>query len=156
MSKYTREILGAAAADSVSVLGVIRALGLRPAGGTHSYISKRLQVLDIDTSHFTGQSHGRGSSSARRKPASAILTADGAARRPKTNELRRALIEIGRELKCAKCGLSNEWQEEVLTLEIDHIDGDWTNNLETNLRFLCPNCHSQCKETNRPNRHRLT
>ena len=27
-------------------------------------------------------------------------------------------------------------------LEIDHIDGDCTNNKEENLRLLCPNCHS--------------
>ena len=27
-------------------------------------------------------------------------------------------------------------------LEIDHIDGDAENNIETNLRVLCPNCHS--------------
>lgn len=27
-------------------------------------------------------------------------------------------------------------------LEIDHIDGNSDNNLEDNLRLLCPNCHS--------------
>jgi hypothetical protein len=30
-----------------------------------------------------------------------------------------------------------------LSLELDHIDGDSTNNTPGNLRFLCPNCHSQ-------------
>ena len=28
-------------------------------------------------------------------------------------------------------------------LQIDHIDGDFHNNLAENLRLLCPNCHSQ-------------
>ena len=27
-------------------------------------------------------------------------------------------------------------------LEIDHIDGNSENNIESNLRLLCPNCHS--------------
>lgn len=27
-------------------------------------------------------------------------------------------------------------------LEVDHIDGDWRNSVEDNLRLLCPNCHS--------------
>ena len=30
-----------------------------------------------------------------------------------------------------------------LRLEVDHIDGDYHNNLAENLRFLCPNCHTQ-------------
>ena len=28
-------------------------------------------------------------------------------------------------------------------MHIDHIDGDFANNEKENLRFLCPNCHSQ-------------
>ena len=33
-----------------------------------------------------------------------------------------------------------------LTLEVDHIDGDYRHNLLGNLRFLCPNCHRQTPE----------
>ncbi len=45
--------------------------------------------------------------------------------------------------RCAKCG----WSERnpftnVIPLEIEHIDGDATNNKEENLTLLCPNCHS--------------
>ena len=43
---------------------------------------------------------------------------------------------------CSKCSISS-WLEESITLEIDHIDGDNTNHALTNLRYLCPNCHSQ-------------
>ena len=28
-------------------------------------------------------------------------------------------------------------------LAVDHVDGDWRNDRAENLRFLCPNCHSQ-------------
>ncbi len=44
--------------------------------------------------------------------------------------------------KCLWCGII-EWREEVLTLELDHIDGNRSNNSRENLRGLCPNCHSQ-------------
>lgn len=29
-----------------------------------------------------------------------------------------------------------------MTLEVDHISGDFTDNRPQNLRFLCPNCHA--------------
>lgn len=49
-----------------------------------------------------------------------------------------------KEYKCATvaCGLT-EWHGEHITLELDHINGVRTNNRLDNLRWLCPNCHSQ-------------
>ena len=52
-----------------------------------------------------------------------------------------------RELKnhtCEECSLTS-WRGKSITFEIDHIDGDITNNELTNLKLLCPNCHSQTK-----------
>jgi hypothetical protein len=46
------------------------------------------------------------------------------------------------DYKCGVCGIL-EWNGEDLNLELDHIDGDRNNNNIGNLRFICPNCHSQ-------------
>lgn len=60
-----------------------------------------------------------------------------------TTRLRNRLIKDGLlEYKCESCGLC-EWQGKPLTLELDHIDGDNTNHRLSNLRLMCPNCHSQ-------------
>lgn len=42
---------------------------------------------------------------------------------------------------CAKCGLS-EWLGQKIVLELEHKDGNNTNNVRENLEGLCPNCHS--------------
>lgn len=47
------------------------------------------------------------------------------------------------EYKCSDCGLNNIWNGKVLSLQLDHINGVRNDNRIENLRFLCPNCHTQ-------------
>lgn len=54
----------------------------------------------------------------------------------------RVYLETIFDKKCLKCKIEN-WCEEDITLEIDHINGVGNDNRIENLRFLCPNCHSQ-------------
>jgi Zn finger protein HypA/HybF involved in hydrogenase expression len=56
--------------------------------------------------------------------------------------IRRYLIEKY-DGKCSQCGWSktNPYTGKV-PLEVHHKDGDYTNNDESNLDLLCPNCHS--------------
>lgn len=58
-----------------------------------------------------------------------------------TKVQRKFLIEK-HGYKCKICD-NSEWQNKPLTLQVDHIDGDPGNNFPSNLRLLCPNCHSQ-------------
>ncbi len=46
------------------------------------------------------------------------------------------------EYKCVNCGCDGRWQQGTISLELDHIDGDNKNNVVSNLRYLCPNCHA--------------
>jgi Zn finger protein HypA/HybF involved in hydrogenase expression len=47
------------------------------------------------------------------------------------------------EYKCVKCGLGNEWNNEPISLQLEHINGINNDNRLENLAFICPNCHSQ-------------
>jgi 5-methylcytosine-specific restriction endonuclease McrA len=61
-----------------------------------------------------------------------------------SNELVKNRIVKDNLLKycCVKCGIDS-WQGETIVLDLDHINGDNTDNRLENLRYLCPNCHSQ-------------
>lgn len=60
------------------------------------------------------------------------------------SNLKRWLFEFDvKQPICDKCKMSDTWQGEKLVLQLDHIDGNNLNNEVTNLRILCPNCHSQ-------------
>ena len=59
-----------------------------------------------------------------------------------TNKLRIRLIKEGiKNHECECCGLT-EWLGNPIPLELDHIDGKRNNHKLSNLRLLCPNCHS--------------
>ncbi|MDV7401150.1 HNH endonuclease signature motif containing protein, partial [Arthrospira platensis SPKY1] len=54
--------------------------------------------------------------------------------------LKRVLLEINNS--CWICGIT-EWNNKPITFELEHKDGDSTNNSEDNVCLICPNCHSQ-------------
>lgn len=146
MSKYNKEILQEAVDNSESIYGVLRHLGLKQAGGNHSHIKSRIELLEIDTSHFLGMGHQKGKScnSGNKKSADDILIQlPEGSNRPKLNQLRRALTDSDIKEICNKCGLSDLWNDLPIRMEIDHIDNNWLNNQLDNLQYLCPNCHYQ-------------
>ncbi|MFJ3860983.1 HNH endonuclease signature motif containing protein [Streptomyces sp. NPDC090085] len=144
-TRWTRKMLEEAVSASGTMYEVLRRLGLDAVGGNHTHITRRVRALGIDTSHFTGQPRTDGTRSGhRRRTASEILCVDPSPhpRRTPSATLRRALLELGTAESCAECGIAPVWMGEPLSLEVDHVNGDWRDNRPENLRLLCPNCHS--------------
>lgn len=69
-----------------------------------------------------------------------------------TFKLKNRLLKEGILInKCAVCGISS-WNKKPLNLELDHVDGRRMNHELSNLRLLCPNCHSQTDNYRSKNR----
>ncbi len=142
--KYTEDMLREAVAASSSIAGGFRYLGQRQAGGTQAHLGRLIKRWEIDTSHFRPFARqGSQNPNPRLPPPRYLVHRDPLANRLKSPILKRSLREIGRPYICEMCGNDGSWFGCELTLHVDHIDGNHSNNVPENLRFLCPNCHSQ-------------
>jgi transposase-like protein len=66
--------------------------------------------------------------------------------------LKRLLLDAGLKREaCERCGIE-EWRGRRLTIALHHVNGDPRDNRLENIRFLCPNCHSQTENYGGRNR----
>lgn len=146
MTKYTKEALEEAAKDSKTITDVCKKVSGRDkiSPSTVNLVSKKLKAFGIDTSHFLGSAISAGNLDRTRRDFTDILTNDPSrARRRGRSQLLPAMLSEGVCYRCSECGNEGFHNGKPLILHIDHVDGLWYNNEISNLRFLCPNCHSQ-------------
>ena len=117
---------------------LIKKLGYRTSHGkNYETVQNRLDELKISTEHFTSKTKP-----AKRTEENVFCENSTAAQ---TTLRRFYLKQENIKYQCSECGHLGEWNGKPLSLQLDHKDGDNTNNKLDNLRWLCPNCHSQTK-----------
>lgn len=139
---YRKEQLLVLVSESGSITEAAKRLGVCNSSGMRDYLKDLLEHHGIATDHWEPSPRKAGVT--RHKiPWENMLVSNRTGAREYSKTLRRAMVESGLSYVCSTCGISNKWANKTLILQIDHINGDNLDNRPANLRFLCPNCHSQ-------------
>ena len=128
--------------SSLNISEVLFKLGYTTVGNSWGYsqVKQRMQDLNLSGKDFRGKSAIANYNEKKEIDASKLLCENSKHARNilRSYILRNKLLPY----TCAICGIT-EWQGKTLSLELDHINGVNNDNRIENLRFLCPNCHSQ-------------
>ena len=128
-TRWTKEVLEPIVKESISYAQCLDKMGLVNAGGNYANLQRNIDKYNLDTKHFLGQAHNAGKE---------IKPFDNLVRR---ESIKKRLLKERRH-QCEECG-NIEWNNQIISLELEHIDGNNRNNSRENLKLLCPNCHAQ-------------
>jgi hypothetical protein len=127
----------AALDEATTIQGAAQLLGV---GRHHLYDAIDHYVDELDLSRIR---RGRGRA-ARPHEAFVLTTPELNAPRP-YNQFKKATQD---RYYCWECGQLPEWNGKPLTLQMDHRNGNRYDHRLENLRWLCPNCHTQTSTFN--------
>lgn len=124
--------------ESYSYSEVLRKLGLGTRGGSSTdTLKRRIKELNCSIEHFD-----RAKSGVYKKYSIEEILVENSTY-VNMSRLKQRLVKEGLlEYRCAICGI-DKWLDKPLSLQLDHINGKNNDHRLSNLRFLCPNCHSQ-------------
>ena len=122
-----------------SISDMLKIFGYKQSGSMAEVMKNVIQEYNIDISHF--KPFHRTNQKAKYSLEEILIPNS-----PYTNitKLKKRLLKAGLlTYECECCGNKGEWKGRPLVLQLAHKDGDHNNHSLDNLRFLCPNCHSQ-------------
>ena len=137
--RYSIEKFKQAVESSYSIREALSKLGVVQAGGNYKVFKQYAQRNAISLDHFKGQRVNKGKRFGYKRPLSDYLSNTFSIQ---SNKLKLRLLREGIfNTQCSIC-LLKTWESKPIPLELDHINGDSSDNSLNNLRIICPNCHA--------------
>lgn len=151
---YTEKWLKELCNDSTSYAQVLEKAGRLPTGGNYAILKRKLKEFGIDTSHFLGKGANKGKTFV--KPLLHSFDEVCCKNSKVSQKVLRTFISRNNLINyiCSMCGCDGNWQGYKISLELDHINGDNSDNRLENLRYLCPNCHATTPTYRGRNKHK--
>lgn len=127
---------------STNISEILFKLGYSVSGNSwgFSQVRRRMESLGLESSDFKGKTNLSDYHRERKISSEELFKENGKHNR---HIVRKRIIKDNLiPYRCSLCGITT-WNGKTLSLELDHINGINNDNRLENLRFLCPNCHSQ-------------
>ena len=139
---WEKEKILSALIGAQSKSDILRNLGRLTKSGNFQTLDKYCNLYNIDISKINYGNFSKSSSSFKQAISNEELFKENSKHSLSTIK-KRILKDSLIEYRCKKCNNSGEWMDEKISLQLDHENGINNDHRLCNLRYLCPNCHSQ-------------
>ena len=147
---YDKMLFSLIVKESNSYSEILKKLGLKPIGNNRYNLKERIELENININHLINN-RGFGWSSGK-----SLISKEEALKyfinksQIDRGSIKKYILRFNLiTYECKNCGVKDTWNGKKIILDLDHINGNRHDNRILNLRFLCPNCHSQEKTSNR-------
>ena len=137
---------------SYSITQVLKKLGYKVSGGNHTTVLCKINIYNIDISHFKGCGWNKGLTRSTDSRVDNIsikmeipyekVFCENSTYINRSKMLRKLLKYKNKEYKCEECGIK-DWKNKHISMHLHHINKVPNDNRVENLSIICPNCHSQ-------------